>query len=192
MLMEAFSIYIKISIAFHLQINASCRKITDIAFIFIYYKLINNKREMIQLKVEIKISADVDEPYAVIYTNKITSEIQRLTSAFELDKSIITAMDNERIVILQPNEIYMIRIENEQAVLYCNKKKYCSGRRLYDFESQLGKDFMRISKSTLINLEKIDSVEPSFNGMMCLMLKNGCKDYISRKYLPGFKKYLGI
>lgn len=144
------------------------------------------------MNVEIKISADVDEPYAVIYTNKITSEIQRLTSAFELEKSIITAMDNERIVILQPNEIYMIRIENEQAVLYCNKKKYSSGRRLYDFESQLGKDFMRISKSTLINLEKIDSVEPSFNGMMCLMLKNGCKDYISRKYLPGFKKYLGI
>lgn len=147
---------------------------------------------MIQLKVEIKISADVDEPYAVIYTDKITNEIQRLTAAFELDKSIITAMDNERIVILQPNEIYMIRIENEQAVLYCDKKKYYSGRRLYDFESQLGKDFMRISKSTLINLEKIDSVEPSFNGMMYLMLKNGCKDYISRKYLPGFKKYLGI
>lgn len=147
---------------------------------------------MIALKVEIKISADIDEPYVVIYTNKITDEIQKLTASLEFDKSIITAMDNERIAILQPNEIYMIRIENEQAILYCDKKKYYSNRRLYDFESQLGKGFMRISKSTLINLEKIDSVEPSFNGMMCLLLKNGYKDYISRKYLPDFKKYLGI
>ena len=31
-----------------------------------------------------------------------------------------------------------------------------------------------------------------FGGIMLLVLKNGCKDYISRKYLPAFKKYLGI
>ncbi|RKJ31015.1 LytTR family transcriptional regulator, partial [bacterium 1XD42-8] len=32
----------------------------------------------------------------------------------------------------------------------------------------------------------------SFGGMMCLVMKNGCKDYVSRKYLPDLKRYLGI
>ncbi len=73
-----------------------------------------------------------------------------------------------------------------------SEKRYISGKRLYSYEEQLGGGFMRISKSTLVNLSFIDSVEPSFNGMMHLRLKNGCKDYISRKYLPAFKKYLGI
>ena len=59
-------------------------------------------------------------------------------------------------------------------------------------EKLLGSGFMRISKSTLINLKQINSVEPSFHGTMLVILKNGNKDYISRKYLPAFKKYLGI
>ncbi len=51
---------------------------------------------------------------------------------------------------------------------------------------------MKISKSTIINLNQVNSVKPSFNGMISLLLKNSCKDYISRKYIPSFKKYLGL
>ena len=49
---------------------------------------------------------------------------------------------------------------------------------------------MQISKSTLVNLSYLDSIEAGFNGTLLLKLKNGCKDYVSRKYLPEFKKYL--
>lgn len=49
---------------------------------------------------------------------------------------------------------------------------------------------MRVSKSVLVNLQYLDCVEPSFGGIMLLVLKNGCKDYISRKYLPAFKNIL--
>ncbi|HHT54760.1 MAG TPA: LytTR family transcriptional regulator, partial [Clostridiales bacterium] len=48
--------------------------------------------------------------------------------------------------------------------------------------------FIRISKSVLVNLKYLDCVEPSFGGIMLLVLKNGCKDYISRKYLTGPNK----
>ena len=58
--------------------------------------------------------------------------------------------------------------------------------------SLLGKDFMQISKSAVINLKQIDFVEPSFSGMMKLFLKNKQSEYISRKYLSEFKKYLGL
>ena len=51
---------------------------------------------------------------------------------------------------------------------------------------------MKISKTTLVNLQYIDGVEASFGGTMLLILKNGCKDYVSRKYLPSFKEYLGL
>jgi DNA-binding LytR/AlgR family response regulator len=64
--------------------------------------------------------------------------------------------------------------------------------RLYELSEQLGSKFMQISKTTLVNLSYMDSIEPGFSGTLLLKLRNGSKDYVSRKYLPEFKKYLGL
>ena len=145
-----------------------------------------------KLKVELKISKEVKEPYAVIYSDSLTDEIASAVMYLENTGKIITGEDNGRIAVLQPSEIYMVRVENERTVIYGENKKFLSPKRLYQLEQQLGNGFMKISKSTVINLSHIKCVEPSFKGMMSLVMKNGLKDWISRKYLPDFKKYLGI
>ena len=102
-------------------------------------------------------------------------------------------MQNEEdIVILKPNEIYMVRVENGDTIIYGVKDSYRSRKRLYELGTQLGKGFMQISKTTLINLSYMDHIEPGFSGTLLLILKNGCKDYVSRTYLREFKKYLGL
>lgn len=145
------------------------------------------------MKVEIRISPDAAEPYAVIHTAKRTEEIEKLAAALEnAPGEILTAMENGRIIVLRPEEIYMVRAENEKTLLCCESRQFPCRKRLYELEEALGRGFMRISKSALINLRYLDSVEPTFSGMMELVLKNGCRDYVSRKYLPGLKKYLGL
>lgn len=144
------------------------------------------------MRVEIKLSPDIEEAYAVIYCSEVTDEIQKLSSLMEAGEHIVTARDNERIIVLRPKEIFMVRVECEKTVIHCRSQRYLSQKRLYELEQQLGKGFMRISKSAIINLSEIDCVEASFNGMMTLVLKNGSRDYISRKYLPDFKNYLGL
>ena len=105
---------------------------------------------------------------------------------------VVTAVSDDKIIVINTADIYMTRVEEDKTVIYCNDKKYVSRKRLCELEKVLGIEFMRISKTTLIHLEYISRVEPSFNGMMLLTMKNGCKDYISRKYLPNLKKYLGL
>jgi len=144
------------------------------------------------VRVEIKVSAEIKEPYAVIYTNAITGEVIKIRSILEIQEPVVTVADGERIVVLTPEEIYMIRTENEGVVVYNKDRRYISDKRLYEMEALLGNGFLRISKSTIINLRMIDYVEPAFNGMMMILLKNGGKDFISRKYLPQLKQYLGI
>lgn len=144
------------------------------------------------MKVELKLSSTVKEPYAVIYSDSLTDEVASAVMYLENTDKFITGEDNGKISILQPDEVYMVRVECERTVIYSRDKKYYSSKRLYQLENQLGKNFMKISKSTIINLSHIKCVEPTFKGMMSLVMKNGCKDYISRKYLPDFKKYLGI
>ncbi len=145
------------------------------------------------MKVSIDLSAEYKEPYAVIHTDKVTDEITRIIDIFSNNDTPVTALQNEEeIVVLKPDEIFMVRIEGGDTVIYGEKQKYRSRKRLYELAEILGKKFMQISKTTLINLSDIDSIEPGFSGTMLLKLKNGNKDYVSRKYLPDFKRYLGL
>ena len=137
------------------------------------------------MKVNIDISAEYREPFAVIHTDKVTEEIQRMIDIFSNSETPVTALQNEE-------DIVVVRVENGDTVIYGAKQKYRSRKRLYELASQLGKQFMQISKTTLINLSYMDSIEPGFSGTLLLKLKNGDKDYVSRKYLPEFKKYLGL
>lgn len=145
------------------------------------------------MKVEIKVLPEVKEPYAVIYASEITPEIRRAAALLEKEiPAVIPVKENDSILVLRPDEIYMVRVENEKTVVYTKMKRYDGGKRLYEFEEILGKEFMRISKGTLANLHYLDYVESTLGGLMLLVLKNGCKECISRKYLPAFKQYLGL
>ena len=145
------------------------------------------------MKVNIDISAEYKEPYAVIHTDRVTDEIRRIVDLLGSNETPVTALQNEEeIVVLKLQEIYMVRIEGGDTVIYGEKQKYRSRKRLYELAEILGKQFMQISKTTLINLSYIDSIEPGFSGTMLMKMKNGNKDYVSRKYLPEFKRYLGL
>ena len=157
------------------------------------YDVLNEAKGESNMKVSVALSTEYKEPYAIIYTDRMTDEIQRVIDGFSLNESPVTALQNEKdIIILLPKEIYMVRVENGDMVIYGKDQSYRSRKRLYELEQQLGKQFMQISKSTLVNLSYMDSVESGFSGTLLLKLKNGCKDYVSRRYLPQFKKYLGL
>ena len=145
------------------------------------------------MKVSVDISAEYKEPYAVIYTDKVTEEIRRMVEMFSASETPITALQNEEnMIVLKPEDIFMVRVENGDTIIYGENEKYRSRKRLYEVGRQLGNQFMQISKTTLINLSYMDCIEPGFSGTLLLKLKNGCMDYVSRKYLPEFKKYLGL
>ena len=113
------------------------------------------------MKVEIKVLPELKEPYAVIYAGDITSEIRRAAALLEKETpDVIPVRENDSIIVLRPDEIYMIRAENERTAVYTKAKRYDGGKRLYEFEEILGKGFMRISKGALANLSCIDHVEP--------------------------------
>ena len=86
----------------------------------------------------------------------------------------------------------MFRVEEKQVNVYTENNQYLIKKPLYQVEESLNGDFVRISKTTIVNLKKIKRVAPSLKGMMFIELKNGLKDNISRKYLPDFKNALDL
>lgn len=129
----------------------------------------------------------------VIYTNEITDEIQNIINILKREsRPILTLKDGDKYSVFSVDDIYMVRVEEKVLVVYCKDKKYVSKKRLYEMEESLGNDFLRISKSTIINLNHVKNVIPSFKGVMYLNLKNGSSGVISRKFLPEFKRRLGL
>ena len=94
------------------------------------------------MKVSVELSSEYLEPFAVIYTDHVSEEIQRLMDVIGTNESPVTGWHNEELVILQPKEIYMVRVEDGETILYGEKQKYRSRKRLYEIGSQLGNQFI--------------------------------------------------
>ena len=146
------------------------------------------------MKVDLFFSRDISEPHAEIHTNELTDNIQQAITLLEDDSKMdmLAVKKGKDISFLDFDEIFMIRVEDKQVNVYTQEDKYLIKKALYQVEESLNPSFVRISKTTIVNIKKIDRVAPSLKGMMFIMLKNGLKDNISRKYLPEFKKALDL
>ncbi len=153
------------------------------------------------MKVQLFVSKDFEDSHAEIYTDILTDNIQKAMVLLEdetkedgIDEnnSILAVKKGKDIVLLDLDDIFMFRVEEKQLKVYTDKKEYLIKKPLYQIEESLDSNFIRISKTTIVNIRKIERVAPSLKGMMFISLKNGLKDNISRKYLPDFKNALGL
>ena len=146
------------------------------------------------MKVNLFVSKDVEEPYAEIHTNELNENITKAMSILENDESneLLAVKKDSDIALLKYDDIFMFRVENKQVNVFTKDYDYIIKKPLYQIEENLNSDFVRISKTTIVNLKKIKRVAPSLRGMMFIELKNGLKDNISRKYLPNFKHVLDL
>lgn len=145
-----------------------------------------------KMKVYVEISKSYSPPYAVIYTSAVTKEVQKVIDRLEMNDAPLIARQDDRMTVLNPDEVFLIRVESGETVIYTETEKYGSRKRLYETLEQLGGGFMQISKQAVINLSCIKCVEVGFGGNLLIRLKNGLSDYVTRKYLPAFKNYLGL
>ena len=146
------------------------------------------------MKVNLFVSRDIEEPYADTHTNELTDNITKAMSILESDDSneMLAVKRGSDIALLEFSEIFMFRVEDKQVNVYTENQEYIIKKPLYQVEETLTSDFVRISKTTIVNLKKIKRVAPSLKGMMFIELKNGLKDNISRKYLSEFKRALDL
>ncbi|WP_292882183.1 LytTR family DNA-binding domain-containing protein [Methanobrevibacter sp. UBA188] len=129
------------------------------------------------MKVNLFVSRDIKEPHADIHANELTDNISKAISILESDESseMIAVKKGSDIALLEFNEIYMFRVEDKQVKVYTQNDEYLIKKPLYQIEEVLNNDFVRISKTTIVNLKRIERVAPSLKGMMFIELKNVCK-----------------
>lgn len=148
------------------------------------------------MKVECKISADCKEPYAVLSIEKMTPVIAEAISLLEkaeTDSAVLIAVREGNTYFMEPQKLELVCTEGREIVCYDElRNRYVLSKPLYELEQVLGSRFVRISKSTIINIRRIDHVAAGFNGTMELVMKNGMESYISRSFRKIFRERLGL
>lgn len=97
------------------------------------------------------------------------------------------------ICLVETAEIYYFESVDDRVFAYVKDDVAEVKRKLYELEERLaGDDFIRISKSMILNLSKVKRFAPYMGGRFEALLENGEKVLISRQYVPELKKVLGL
>ena len=125
------------------------------------------------MKVNLFVSKDIEEPHADIHTNELTDNITKAMSILESDDSndMLAVKKGSDIALLEFDDVFMLRVEDKQVNVYTENGQYLVKKPLYQVEETLSSDFVRISKTTIVNFRKIERVAPSLKGMMFIQLK---------------------
>lgn len=144
------------------------------------------------MKIVIEESHDGEEDQIIIKCREMTDELIHLLAMIKSHDTLI-AYDGNNIHRIQPKEIYYIEVVDNKTFLYCKNKVLESKQKLYELDNFLSKsDFLRVSKSVLLNLSKIKTLSPALSGRFEATLSNNEKIIISRQYVSDLKKILGI
>ena len=146
------------------------------------------------MKIDIQIQPEAKETKVVIYTSEITDEVQEiLNNLKENEKKRIVGIKDERIYILNSEDIFYFYSEDKKVFAQAEKTNYEIKEKLYKLEEDLkNNSFIRISKFAIANVDKIKNLELFFNGNICINFFNGKQEYISRRYVSKFKEYLNM
>ena len=151
------------------------------------------------MKVEIKVDETIEETYAVIYAKGLTPDVletvQKLKdiTATQALPAVLNGKKADKQYVIEPRLVDIIRTEGGVVMCYNYKGEgFVLSKSLNDLVNELGKEFIRASKSSIVNIKRIDHLSASFNGTMYVMMKCGVDDYITKKYMKDFKARLGL
>jgi len=104
---------------------------------------------------------------------------------------IVIKSDGE-IVCLKPNEIDWAESAGNYVCLHVGAATHILRETITALESRLGpRQFMRVHRSTLVNVDRIKTLKPSLYGDYSILLRDGTKLTLSRGFRESVLKRLG-
>jgi two-component system LytT family response regulator len=109
----------------------------------------------------------------------LLEDLQRRAQAWDR----VVVRDGGRVTFLKSDEIDWIEAEGNYLRLHCGMKSHLLRETMNTAEERLAaRKFLRVSRSALVNLERIQEWQPLFHGDSILVLKDGTRLTVSRVY----------
>ena len=145
------------------------------------------------MKINLDIDGKYDDIEVIIRAPHLNNDIERIVAMMRMiDMQIAVRKDNET-VLLDTDKILYVEAVDRKTFVYTNVDTYESELKLYELEQQLiERDFLRISKQSIVNLRKIRSLKTDVNRKIRITLQNGEQIVVSRMYSDELRRKLGL
>lgn len=138
----------------------------------------------------------IEETMVTIVCKEKDADIEKLIAyvgRMDTAENTFSASAEGKFYRLGADDVLYIEAVDRRTFCYTQDCVYELDLRLYEIEEKYhAMDFMRISKSCIVNLNKIHSLKPDFGGRILAVMENGERLYISRQYAPVLRAKLGI
>ncbi len=124
---------------------------------------------------------------------EIDEEADYVILESESCKEYINCKDKDKAVHIPVEDIVYAESIGHDVFVYTMDKQYRYSNRLYQLEDSLKRtDFVRISKSVLINKKKVKQIKAALSQKFVVTLENDVKVDVTRSYYIAFKYAFGI
>lgn len=143
------------------------------------------------MKITVIEDKSKEETQIRISCRKRDRFIDRIVKKLYQENIILKGRKDSEHLNIPINDIYYIETVDKKTYIYCEKEVYQNDMKIYELEKLLlGTSFIRISKSTVLNINKIEKVKGQINGRLIASLLNGEKIIVNRSYAHDLKDKL--
>lgn len=143
------------------------------------------------MKVTIFEQSGLSEDYAEIHCVKETPEIKTIANYIESGLMQIQGKADGSIKKMLLNDIFYFESVDKKTYAYLKETVWEVEFTLKEIEEQFaGQGFVRINKSVIVNIYKVDIIRKDFEMRMLIQLENEEALVINRHYKKHFQDFL--
>lgn len=142
-----------------------------------------------------KISIYIDkkrEEEIQIFVHEESELLEQIKSLVTDYSTQINGFKDKEIHPLKITDIFCFTVESNKLFALTENDKFLIKERLYNVEKDLPSNFIKINKSCIANINKIEHFDATFSGTLIVKFKNGHTDYVSRRSVKAVKERLGL
>ena len=146
------------------------------------------------MKIRIDIDDKAKETEVVIKCKEITEDVSKIQSAILAaitDKQTLELLKDGKEFFLSPDEILFFESQAGRTYAHSATETFETKLKLYELEELLPRRYLRVSKSAIIDIEKIYSIAKNITGPSVVQFRDSHKQIsVSRQYFNILKTRL--
>lgn len=142
----------------------------------------------IEMKQDLSLKDEIEVTVRYTRYDPIVKKLEILIRS--ADKTVKCSHEQEELW-LNASDIYYVESIDKRTFIYGETTVYSSEQRLYQLMDELRTfGFVQVSKSCIININKLKSIKPLINSKMEATLSSGERIDVTRKYIKGIRMML--
>lgn len=145
------------------------------------------------MRIKIDEQENLQEIVVTISCRKVDKEVSDIIKLLKMKNKTISGIKENEVILVKVFEVLYIESVDKKTFIYTKEDVFQCKEKLYELEEILEKEsFIRISKNTIVNLNKVSKIVPDISRRLILTLENKEKVIVSRSFTFNFKKSLGL